>query len=453
MEKKKFKLKFSIYQFLVLGYLSIILLGSILLILPFSTQNGEQTSYINALFVSVSATCVTGLVPYDTATHWSLFGQIVILILIQIGGLGFMTLVSVLYDVLGKNLSLYQRKMLMQTSGASKLTGVRRLIRRIVVGTLIAEGLGAAFLSIRFIPEFGAGKGIYYAVWHSVSAFCNAGFDLMGGAHGPFSSFTHYADDPLVILTLSFLIISGGLGFCVWNDIFENKCNLKKLKLHTKVILTVNTALLVVSTLLMFIFERNSASVAGYGTGEQFLIAFFNAVSPRTAGFNVVDMGSLSESGNFFTVILMFIGGSPASTAGGIKISTMAVIFMGMLAVFKGRNEIVIGKKRLDESALGQALAIFVSCFLLVALSTLIICAIETNAAVTFTSALFECVSALGTVGLSMSLTPTLSVASKCILIVLMYAGRVGILTLALALGERKKTIGTKRPLDNLLIG
>lgn len=453
MKKPNFKLNLSIYKVLVLGYLALIFLGSVLLILPFATSKGEHTSYLNALFVSVSATCVTGLVPYDTATHWSLFGQLVILIMIQIGGLGFMTIVSILYDILGKNLNLYQRKMLMQTSGANKLTGVRSLVRRIVVGTLIAESLGAALLSIRFIPQFGAAKGIYFAIWHSVSAFCNAGFDLMGGTFGKFSSLTNYATDPLVLLTLSLLIMSGGIGFCVWNDVIENKFRFKKLKLHTQVVIIVNTLLLIVSTLLLFGFERHSEAVTEYNTGEQFLIAFFNAVTPRTAGFNIIDVSKMSESGRFLTVILMFIGGSSASTAGGIKISTVTVIIMGMFTVFRGKKDIVIGKKRLDESLLNQALAISASCFLLVAISTLIICAVETNHAVTFESALFETVSALGTVGLSMSLTPTLSAASKCIIMILMYAGRVGILTLALALGEHKKSVGAKRPLDNMLIG
>ena len=254
--KLKTKSKLSVWQYLSLGYLTVILIGSALLMLPFSTKAGESTTYINALFTSTSATCVTGLVPYDTNTHWSIFGQVVIILLIQTGGLGFMTFVSVLINILGRNLGLYEKKAFMHSAGEDNLSGIRRLIRRIFIGTGIFEGLGAVFLSIRFIPDFGIGKGIYYSIWHSVSAFCNAGFDLMGGLFGgeKFVSFTHYATDPVVSLTISFLIIIGGLGFCVWGDIVDTRCNFKKFRLHTKVVLFVNTLLLLISTLLFFFF-------------------------------------------------------------------------------------------------------------------------------------------------------------------------------------------------------
>lgn len=445
----------TVWQFLSLGYLIVILLGSLLLMLPFATRRGESTSYVNALFTSTSATCVTGLVPYDTNTHWSLFGQIVIIVLIQTGGLGFMTFVSVLFGMLKRNMGLYERKAFMQSSGEWKLSGVRRLIRRIFIGTAIFEILGAALLSIRFIPDFGVGKGIYYSIWHAISAFCNAGFDLMGGTFdgGVFVSFTHYATDPVVSLTLSFLIIIGGLGFCVWGDIVDSKGNVKKLQLYTKVILLVNTLLLVISTLLFLFFERNNPTYGEFSYGEKWLVAFFNATTPRTAGFNTVDLTALSDSGYLLTIMLMFIGGSSGSTAGGIKISTLAVILMGMIAVFRNRRDINIGKKRVEYSLVNQALAIFVSCLILVMTATLLICAIEPDSLASFKQVLFETVSALGTVGLSLSLTPLLSVASKCIIMLLMYAGRVGILTLALALGESRTSSEVKKPLDTLLIG
>ncbi len=453
--KLKVKAKMTVWQFLSLGYLIVILTGSLLLMLPFATRDGQSTSYVNALFTATSATCVTGLVPYDTNTHWTLFGQIVILCLIQTGGLGFMTFVSVVFSALRRNLGLYERKVLMQSAGEEQLSGIRRLVRRIFIGTAIFEGTGAVLLAFRFIPDFGAAKGIYYAIWHSISAFCNAGFDLMGGnfGDGKFVSLTHYATDPLVSLTIAFLIIIGGLGFCVWSDIINTRCNVKKFRLYTKVVLLVNIVLLLVSTVLFLVFERNNPNYDNFSFGEKLLVSFFNATTPRTAGFNTVDLTSLSDSGYLLTVMLMFVGGSSGSTAGGIKTSTLAVILMGILSVFRGRKDIEIGKKRVDYSLVSQALAIFVSCLILVMTATLIICAIEPDSIASFRSVLFEAVSALGTVGLSLSLTPILSTASKCILILLMYAGRVGILTLALALGESRKPAETKKPLDSLLIG
>ena len=453
--KLKSKAKLTVWQFLALGYLVVIVAGSLLLMLPFATRDGQSTSYVNALFTATSATCVTGLVPYDTNIHWTLFGQIVILFLIQTGGLGFMTFVSLVFSAIGRNLGLYERKALMLSEGEHRLSGVRRLVRRIALGTAVVESAGALLLCIRFIPDFGVGKGIYYSVWHSISAFCNAGFDLMGGvfADEQFVSLTRYATDPLVSLTIAFLIIVGGLGFCVWSDIVDAKCNVKKFRLYTKVVLLVNTLFLVVSTVLFFFFERSNPTYENFTLGEKWLVSFFNATTPRTAGFNTVDLTSLSDSGYLLTVILMFVGGSSGSTAGGIKINTLAVIVMGMISVFRGKKDIDIGKKRIDFSLVSQALAVFVSCLILVITATLIICAIEPDEIAPFRSVLFEVVSALGTVGLSLSLTPVLSTASKCILILLMYAGRVGILTLALALGESRKASETKKPLDTLLIG
>ena len=453
--KLKSKAKLTVWQFLALGYLVVIVAGSLLLMLPFATRDGQSTSYVNALFTATSATCVTGLAPYDTNIHWTLFGQIVILFLIQTGGLGFMTFVSIVFSAIGRNLGLYERKALMLSEGEHRLSGVRRLVRRIALGTAVVESAGALLLCIRFIPDFGVGKGIYYSVWHSISAFCNAGFDLMGGvfADEQFVSLTRYATDPLVSLTIAFLIIVGGLGFCVWSDIVDAKCNVKKFRLYTKVVLLVNTLFLVVSTVLFFFFEHSNPTYENFTLGEKWLVSFFNATTPRTAGFNTVDLTSLSDSGYLLTVILMFVGGSSGSTAGGIKINTLAVIVMGMISVFRGKKDIDIGKKRIDFSLVSQALAVFVSCLILVITATLIICAIEPDEIAPFRSVLFEVVSALGTVGLSLSLTPVLSTASKCILILLMYAGRVGILTLALALGESRKASEIKKPLDTLLIG
>lgn len=439
--------KMSVWRYLSLGYLVVILIGSVLLVLPFAARDGH-THYYDALFTSVSATCVTGLVPFDTATHWTLFGQIVILCLIQLGGLGFTTFVTILFMMVKRgNLGLYEKRAVLQSLGSKRLKGVGVLIRRIVVGTILMEVAGAALLSIRFIKDFGALRGIFYAIFHAVSAFCNAGFDLLGRAYGEFSSLSHYAHDPLVVLVICTLIIVGGLGFCIWGDVLDCKFRLKKCQFYTKFILSVNSALLLISTALFLLFERS-----GQSFGNQLLEAMFNATTARTAGFSTVPPEQLSQSGYLLTVVLMFIGGCSGSTAGGVKVSTFAVIVMGMWANLRGNRDISLGKRRLDHALVGQALAIFVSYLSLVLLSTLVILAIEPAS---FAAVLYETVSAIGTVGLTYaSLTPTLGIASKIILILLMYMGRVGILTLAFALRVKRSELEVRKPLvDTLYIG
>lgn len=436
---------------LALAYLLGTLLGSILLILPFATKSGQSTSYLNALFTSVSAVCITGLSPYDINTHWTLFGQLVILFLIQASGLGFMTIVSAAFLIFKRNMSTGSKNAFILDSRGNA-NGVLVLLRRIVVGTLLCETVGTLLLMIRFIPDFGAGKGIYFSVWHYISAFCNAGFDLMGSAGGEFVSLTGYATDPLVTLTLTGLIILGGLGFCVWGDVIDCRFNFKKFQLNTKAVLAVNFVLIVSGTALFLLFERDNPSYAGYNFGEKLLVSIFNAATPRTAGFATTDSSTLSDSGVLLTVILMFIGGGSGSTAGGIRVGTFAVIVMGMLAVFRGRRDINIGKKRIDYSLLSQALAILAACLMIVMTGTLIICAVEPSS-MGLKEILFECVSALSNTGLSMSVTPRLTAASRIVIIILMYAGRVGILTLALALGEKRTADEIRKPVDTLLIG
>lgn len=450
--KGKIKFKISVWQFLALAYLLGTIIGSVLLILPFATKSGQQTSYLNALFTAASAVSITGLAPYDTATHWTLFGQLVILFLVQASGLGFMTLVSAAFLIFKRGLGMSSKSAFILDS-RGKYNGVGTLLKRIVIGTAMIEGVGALLLMIRFIPEFGAGKGIYYSIWHSVSAFCNAGFDLFGSVDGgTFVSITPYVKDPLVTVTLSVIIILGGLGFAVWGDIIDCKFNIKKFQLNTKVVLIVNVVLFVAGTVLFMIFERNNPSYEGLNFGEKLLASFFNSVSPRSAGFASTDMCTLSDSGYLLTILLMFIGGGSGSTAGGIRVGTFAVILTGMFAVFRGRRDINIGKKRIDFNLLSQALAIFAACLMIVVTCILIMCAIEPPEA-GFKKIAFECVSALSNAGLSMSLTPCLTAASRIIVIILMYAGRVGILTLALALGEQKSTAEVRKPVDSLLIG
>ncbi len=459
--ERKFKPKMSIWRFLALGYLVVVLVGSGLLMLPFASRGGS-TSYIDALFTSASATCVTGLVPFDTNTHWTLFGQIVILLLIQTGGLGFTTFITLLLMVLRRGLGLYERNAMIRSIGGSRLEGVKKLVRRIIIGTFAIELCGAGLLSIRFIRDFGALKGIYIAVFHAVSAFCNAGFDVMGGLFEGASSLQHYATDPLVVLTVCALIIVGGLGFCVWGDIAECKFNLKKCQFYTHLILIATGLLLFISTGLFLLFERNSPALEGYSFGGRVLAALFNSTTARTAGFYTTDPAMLSESGYLLTIILMTIGGCSGSTAGGIKVGTFIIIVMGMVSVLRGKRDILIGKRRVDISQLGQAFAIFTAFLALVLTSTIAICAIEPTGH--FREALFETVSALGTVGLSVSVetaaglasfTTTLSAASKIILIVLMYTGRVGFLTIAAALGRRRSEpqAQVRRPVETIFIG
>ncbi len=452
MKFPRIKNRMNVWMYLALGYLAVIAAGSILLILPFAST--ERTAYIDALFTSVSATCVTGLTPVVTGTHWTLFGKIVLLCLIQLGGLGFMTFISLLLIAVRRNLGQYERRAVMQSVGGT-YSEVRALVRRIVVGTLCFELLGAGVLSIRFIGDFGAAKGIWYAVFHAVSAFCNAGFDIMGGAAVAEASLMHYATDPLVSLTICALIIVGGVGFCVWGDVLNCRFNPKKFQFYTKVIIGVNTALLFVSTMLFLLFERNNPSYAGYSFGEKMLSAFFNATTARTAGFSTTDPSTLSSSGSMLTIMLMFIGGSSGSTAGGIKVGTITVIIMGMIAVFRSSDDIVLGKRRIDKKLLGRALAIFAAYLFMILTATVIICAVEPDPAGgdVFRRALFEAVSAIGTVGLSMNFTPTLGVVSKIVLMLLMYAGRVGVFTLAYAFSRKRDTAQIRRPVDMFYIG
>ncbi len=450
MKFPKMKNRMNVWGYLSLGYLAVIAVGTVLLVLPFSAREG-RTSFIDALFTSVSAACVTGLVPFETNVHWTGFGQAVILLLIQFGGLGFMTFVSILL-MLVRRLGQFERKAITQAVGGT-FSGVRALVRRIVVGTVIFEFLGAVLLCIRFVPDFGWGAGIWRAVFHSVSAFCNAGFDIMGGTIAGTGSMSYYAKDPLVCLTLCALIIVGGLGFCVWGDIWESRGNPKKLQLYTKVILIVNTVLIVAGTLLFLLFERNSTAYEGMNFGERLLASLFNSVTARTAGFYTTDPSALSDSGSILMIILMFIGGSSGSTAGGIKVGTFTVIIMGMVAAFRAKKDINVGKRRIDSRLLSQALAIFAAYLLLAVTATVVICAIEPDGEGTTLRAVFEAVSALGTVGLSMGYTETLHWASKLVLILLMYTGRAGVLTLAFALGRKRETAEIRRPVDTFFIG
>lgn len=359
-----------------------------------------------------------------------------------------MTLFSLVGIMLKKHFGLYERTILIQSAGTIKQSGVVRLMRRILSGTLIFETFGALMLMIRFIPVFGGGKGVYYAVFHSISAFCNAGFDLMGILNGE-SSLMRFVGDPVVNLTMMFLIFMGGIGFFVWNDIWENRFNPFRLTLHSKIALSTSGVLIIFGWLLFFLLERN-ASMKDLSAGEKALASLFQAVSPRTAGFFTVEQASLSEGGAFLTMLLMLVGGSSGSTAGGIKVTTAALLIIGLFSQLRNNGDIVIGKKRIEDDVCKKASMLLIIYLTVASLGTLAICSWEPFG---FKSVIFESVSALGTVGLSMGITPHLKIGSKLVLTFLMYAGRVGALTLAVAVAVRKENAALKRPTDKILIG
>lgn len=444
--KKRTKLTYT--KVITIGFALLIFIGAFLLMLPISSRSGEWTPFTNALFTSTSATCVTGLIVYDTFSHWSIFGQLTIITLIQIGGLGFMTIITMFSFLLKRRIGLRERRLLMESSGSPELRGVIRMIRKILYGTFITEAVGAVLLSIRFIPEMGFLRGVYNAVFHSVSAFCNAGFDLMG-RYEAFSSLTLFYDDILVNLTVCGLIIVGGVGFVVWNDIFNLRTRLSKYSLHSKIVLITTALLLLVGTVLFYAFERHGI-LRDMPEYKRWLVAFFQSVTSRTAGFNTANLSAMSHSAVVIFCILMFIGGSPGSTAGGVKTTTFAVLVLSAFTSARRSNDITVFKKRLEERTARQASAVVVTYVLVIALAVMIICAIEPFS---LTAVVFEAVSAMGTVGVTMGITPQLSVASRYIIIILMYAGRVGGLTLMLTLAEKRKQVAVKRPAEQVLIG
>lgn len=444
----KFIKKFSRVQIIAFGFLAVVFAGSLLLMLPFATKNGQTTDYVDALFVATSSTCVTGLVPFDTYTHWSLFGQLVILFMIQLGGIGFMTVITMATLFMRHKIGLQNRMLIMESAGTITLSGIGHLVKRIVGGTAVIETIGAAILATQFVPEFGIARGIYYSVFHAVSAFCNAGFDLMGYLE-PGSSVMLFNDNAVVLVTLSLLIIIGGIGFFVWDDIIVCKANFKNYKIHTKLVLVVSAVVTVVPFVLYFFFEYDCA-FKDMNISDKLLNAFFQAVTPRTAGFASIDMKTLSEPGSIITIVLMFIGGSPGSTAGGVKTTTIAVILLSTVAYLQEDNNVTVFKKRIEDKMVRRASSIAFIYFSMILVSALVLSWIEP---IGLREVLFEVVSAVATVGLSMNVTPTLSSASKIVLIVLMYAGRIGALSFIMLLMKRNKTAILKRPTGKIMIG
>ena len=451
MQSKRIKkLSFTHTQLIAISFILVITAGTLLLSLPVSYKGEGSVPFGDALFTAVSATCVTGLIVRDTFTCWSGFGQAVILCMIQIGGLGLMTVISLGFLFAGKRLSLHDRKLLMQSSGTDSMdAGLGAFVRNIVLGTLLTELVAAAVLAFRFVPMLGWGEGIWYSVFHSVSAYCNAGFDLFGRTEA-FSSLTTVASDPVILITLASLILIGGTGFLVWNDLIRNRFKLSACLLHTKIALTLSLVLVLGGTAAMLAFEYSSEAFKDFSLFEKIYHSFFAAVTPRTAGFNAVRFGDMSESGLLLTMLLMLVGGCSGSTAGGIKTTTVAVLIFATVACAKKDKSVNAFRRRIDDDTVRQASAIALIYVLAAAFATMLICAIEPFG---LKEVLFEVVSAVGTVGLSMGLTPDFSAVSRVILMVLMFAGRLGGLTFILSLAEKRSHPPVERPSGKVLIG
>lgn len=446
MALQRVKMNMTNTRIIALSFAIVILVGALLLCTPFASASGSWTNPVDALFTATTATCVTGLVVVDTSAHWSLFGQIVILILIQLGGIGFMTLITLFSFFVHRQVSLHERRLLLQSVGSLQMGSVMATFRQILIGTFLMEGLGAALLSIRFYPLYGK-KGIWYAVFHSISAFCNAGIDVLG-AEGS-ASLTAFRNDPLVSGVIMLLIVMGGLGFLVWDDLMRNFFRPRRLRLHTKMVLCATVALLLGGWVLLYVTEYDHA-FAGMGQGERLMASLFQSVTTRTAGFYTVDQTALSDPGALLSICLMFVGGSPGSTAGGVKTTTMLIFVLSILRFSRNRETVIFGKRRIENRMVRQAGAVVGVYLFMVLLATILISAME-NAA--FLDVLYETSSAVATVGLSRNLTPTLCIGSKLVLILLMYAGRLGGLSLFLVLGETATPEPLKRPVEKVLIG
>ena len=450
--KERNRRKPNLYRLLAIGFALIILTGAVLLTLPISSAEGISAPFEDALLTATSATCITGLVVYDTATHWSLFGQAVILCMIQVGGLGFMTLGSALVLLLRRNGTVSDRKQIAEALNTSDYQTATQTLKHVIAGTVAFEGAGAVILAARFIPDFGFAGGVWRGVFTAISAFCNAGFDLFGTVQ-PFSSITGYADDLVVNLTLAGLIILGGLGFLVWEDLYTNH-SWKKLSLFSKTVLITSGSLILLGTILIFALEYTNPETLGeLSLRNKLLASFFQSISPRTAGFNSIDLAATTESTQVLIIILMFIGASSGSTGGGVKVSTVAVLGAAMKSVLRGEKDATLFKKRISADTVNRALTLVFFPLILVLIGSVAINVAEPH--VTFMDALFECTSAFATVGLSMSVTPTLSLFSKIIIILLMYLGRVGMITVSYALlTDRRKRRNTLRyPEGDILIG
>ncbi len=413
-------------QFIAYGFFGIIMAGTLALMLPFANRSGQNLGFVNCLFTATSATCVTGLVAADTWSQWTVFGQLVILAMIQIGGLGFITIGVFLSIVLRRKIGLKERGLMQESVNTLQIGGVVRLAKKIVLGTFLFEGAGAVLLSFRFVPELGFFRGVYYGVFHSVSAFCNGGFDLMG------------------------LIVIGGIGFIVWDDLLKNKLHFSKYRLHTKIVLVTTVVLIFGGGVLFLLLERENV-MDQMGIGGRIWSALFQSVTARTAGFNSIDTGALTDGSKLVTIVLMFIGGSPGSTAGGIKTTTLAVLLLSIRASVNQTDGMNVYNRRLDEDAVRKAgLILSLNLALAIGASVWIV---VLQPELMMSDVLFETFSAIGTAGMSTGITRELFAASKMALVLLMFCGRVGSLSSALAFTQSKKKPPVKLPVEQITVG
>jgi len=436
------------FQIIIFGFLLLILAGSLLLMLPIASADRQWTPFENTFFTATSAVCVTGLVVHDTVTHWSFFGQAVILLLIQMGGLGVVTVAVAAALFSGRKIGLMQRSIMQDSISAPHIGGIVRLTGFILKSVFAIELVGAVAMIPSFCSRFGL-RGVWHAVFHSISAFCNAGFDLMG-TQGEFSSLTSLAMDPAVNIVIMLLIVIGGIGFLTWDDIRLHKWSVRRYRMQSKVVLLVSGILILLPALYFFFFEFSAPIWNDYTTGQKVLLSLFQAVTPRTAGFNTVDLTTLSDSGRALITFLMLIGGSPGSTAGGMKTTTIAVLVASAIAVFKRSPDAHLFRRRIAPEAIRNAGAILLIYLTLFFFGGIVISRIEMRP---LSLCVFATASAVGTVGLSLGLTPTLSVASRWILAAMMFLGRVGGLTLVYAAITTRRTTISRLPEDRITVG
>lgn len=440
-------------QVMVIGFGVVILFGGLILNLPIATKSGESAGFLNALFTSTSAVCVTGLIVVDTSTYWSEFGQFVIITLIQTGGFGFMTIATMFSLLIGKKINLRERLLIQESLNQRDLSGLVKLTRYIIMMTFAIEGIGALLLSMVFIPEFGLLKGIWYSIFHSISAFCNAGFDLMGTTTGEFSSLMSFVDNALINFVIGGLIILGGIGFPVILDVINNR-KYSKLNIHSKIVINTSAILIILGFLFIFIAEfNNKASLGDLSMKEKLLSSFFQSVTLRTAGYTTIDLSLLKESTLFFMIILMIIGASPASTGGGLKTTTVATLFLTVKSFILGKEDIEVYQRRIGDTTVKKSLGIFFIGVFIALFGTLILTIV--NPEYTLIESIFEVVSAFATVGLSIGGTPSLTVLGKILIMMLMFLGRVGSLTIFIALLSRNNKVKSKirYPEGKIIVG
>ncbi|MBQ3572329.1 MAG: potassium transporter KtrB [Clostridia bacterium] len=452
VRKKKFTL--STTQIILLSFLVTIIVGSALLALPISSASGKAVPYLDALFMATTSTCVTGLVTIPTVSSWSVFGQIVILLLIQIGGLGIITIMSGLMLLLNKKMGLSDRLLIQDAFNLNTMSGLAKFVKNVLFGTLIIEGIGAVLYMFVFIPEFGA-KGIWISVFNSVSAFCNAGIDIIAE-----NSLCNYATNPLINFVTSALIILGGLGYIVWWDVLrvvksylpKKRKIFKHLTLHSKIAITVTAVLIFVGAILIFIFEySNPLTIKNMSLFDKIQVAFFQSITTRTAGFATIAQENLTNASASVSVILMMIGGSPVGTAGGMKTVTIAILVSFALATIRNKNSATLFNRRVAEDSLKKAVAVAVTFIAICALSTVLLMATNNTSAL---DAVYEAVSATATVGLSRNLTASLNPFGKLVIIITMYFGRVGPISLAVALGSKNQSQNViSEPTEDIIIG